>query len=207
MLQKQIFEKIAKSQPLNPEEMSEFIKFGELLQNLESLYGGMVITGSQRVEMSAPSVTNPQWQGSPLHSMFLLKSVDVSVVTATETLITWDTVENFGEAFEVSPDKTKFYLRHIDGKAFTIKGLVSWSALGSVAGFRSSHINTYDKNDNLLETLPFHTHQAFAGPASNIFPVNLAWHYTGIDYFKFFVYQNSGSNVTLSGIQAVVSLA
>lgn len=170
----------------------------------EEKYKSWLKTRGANPQFEYPVVRDVRWLGSPLSTSIAQRIADVTVTTATNTYITFDTSKRFGTAFSVSDDGTKIFWDGLDGKAFNISGYVIWAQNGT--GYRAAYLEGFDSNDVSLGTAPLHT-AAGQNLVDNVLPISFTFYFNGFSYLKFFVFQSSGGDLTMKEFTLGISLA
>jgi hypothetical protein len=147
MIQKQIWEKIAKGEKLNPHEQFYFTEFGNRLQFMEMAISGMQLaTGGMKI--ISPLISNPRFETSPLSVLTINRQTDTSITQDTDAVISFENGRNGGQHFTwESSNPTVIGLQYL-GAPFLVTANVAWAANGS--GYRNAKVNGYDKDGNSL---------------------------------------------------------
>lgn len=206
-MMKVLFEKVAKNEPLSPQEQAEFAMFGDRLQNLESLMGGMIIPGTQSLQLNHPVISNPVWNTDPLHTLYVYRNTNLTVSTGTDQEISFEGMSGENRHFSWSSDYPKrLYVNAVARKIpLTVKGVVAYVVNGT--GYRNAKLHGYDKNDVLLGSAVLFSLDAIASTDS-VFPICYPFTFIAdfpIEYLTVTTGHNVGSDLTMNFANIAIS--
>lgn len=192
MLAKQIFEKIATGQKLSPVEVESFAQLGDAIQNLTSVIqpsGGGVYSQSF-------TGVNAMFDKMPTSAFTMWNSETPSVLTSTITFVPF--VASHPSSFFMmdETDAHKIVPKiYLPGRVLLAFGGVEFSS--DPNGRRQAVIRQFDSGGSLLDGVGLFS-LAACPDAGGTYPFAAPIEVQdGCAYFKLYVYQTSGSTLTL----------
>lgn len=202
MLMDSIFEKLSKNQTLSDLERSEYLSFMTRLQSVVQTSENQT-ESSGAAKLKDPVIENPRWRSSPLHPISVNMQVDVEVANNGNPFITFDNVSIISEVFGIAEDFQKVLVLTPGQYMVKMGGRNVWEA--NANGYRNMELVAYDENDVVIGAVALQSDpgQSVSGGVDNYFPWTLTFDqnfFTGIKYFKFRVFQDSGSAIDLKTV-------
>lgn len=190
-----LFEKIANGQSLTALEKTEMVMIGRGLDESSATIKSWTIPNTQNAKIKNPVIENPLWRTSPLHSFYVNRTTNISVVNSTDTVLTWENTYGETNVFELNAaDKTKVMVK-VANVPFNVCGIFSFAV--NATGYRNIKLSAYDVNDTLIATVVL---AGVAAPSGTdlvqpfAYPITAAQKFA-VSYFKVTVAQGSGGNL------------
>ena len=182
---------------LSDTQMDEVQRVFNELWERESIYRGW-LQPNKEGKLSSPSIGSPVWTKSPLHTYSFQMLTDLSVVNNTKTFLTFDTFYQHGNAFSADPADLSKIIVTSPGLTFQVSGVIQWDN-ASATGYRYAALEGFKQDDTSLGYVGLHLFPGFT-TEDNYFPVSYVADLAQIadmKYFKIFVRQTSGGNLSI----------
>jgi hypothetical protein len=180
---------------LSDARLDEIQRVFNELSDRDNVYKSFLQPGGQ-AKLANPSIGQPTWTKSPLHTFSFQMQTDLSVANNTKTFITFDTFYQHGDAFKSNPADLSQIVINSPGMTFQISGVVNWD--NNATGYRYIAMEGFKQDGTSLGFVGLHL---FAGTATedNSFPVSFVAdlaQLADMKYVKFFLRQTAGVNLT-----------
>ncbi len=198
--------KLAQGERLSTNEMQELefeFKAVDEAKQIVKLWSPHASKNSQPVFTEEKM---PIWEASPLYAFTFVRLANLTVTTATDTYVEFDTWTNDNPIFARDPADGEKVLVRGAGRSWKIFGYVNWAA--NAAGYTKMHVEGYTADDTLIGGTALYT-AANHNLVDQVIPLNYgsAWQqFPSLSYLKFFVHQTSGGDQVLKDVVMNIAL-
>jgi len=193
--------KVARQETLTPLELEEFRQEAKSLNDVKTQVAAW-FKGTGTPTLYSPSIYNPDFRTSPLHTFMVSFTTDVAVTNNTWTPILFDSSRGATDVFDfyqndltkVRVDRSQF--------SFTVDGFVAWEP--NTTGDRVIRLRFFNSSGTQLTSQeinngPTSNSASFALKHSFSVTFDVKVDFPNIAYMIVEVYQNSGISLNLEG--------
>jgi len=182
---------------LSDSQMNELQRVFNELWERENVYRSW-LQPNKEAKFNNPTMASPTWTKSPLHTYSFQQQTDAVITNNTKTFLTFDTFYQHGNAFAVDPSDGQKIIVNSPGLTFQISGVIQWDNVSAV-GYRYIALEGFKQDGTSLGFVGMGLFQGFAAE-DNYFPISYVpdlAQLADMKYFKIFVRQTSGGNLTI----------